>query len=96
MGKDISVNDGKGLFDNEGICDKAILICNAAVKDIISGQYLGFCNKINQIAQILNNLKNGIKADRESFEQKIEDLKRMNEALMQEKAGDPAKKDGAE
>lgn len=81
MGKDISVNDGKGFYDNEGVCEKAILLCNGAVKDIVSGQYLGFCNKMNQVAQILNNLKTSIRRDRESLEQKVEDLKRINSEL---------------
>lgn len=81
MGKDISVNDGKGFYDNEGVCEKAILLCNGAVKDLVSGQYLVFCNKMTQVAQILNNLKTSIKNDRESLEQKIEDLKRINNQL---------------
>ena len=60
------VNDGSGLFDNEGICDNGILICNNAVKELANGRYLNFCNHMWQIAQIFANLKTGIKADTES------------------------------
>ena len=77
----MQVNDGKGLYDNEGICDQGILLCNDAVKNIVSGQYIAFCDGMRQIAQIFSNLKNSIKNDRESLEQKIEDLKRMNNQL---------------
>lgn len=90
------INDGHGLWDNEGICDKGISLLNIAVKDLASGQYIPFCDKVSQIARIFANLKTGIKADRESLEQKIEELKRMNDALMEEKTGLPVLKDGAE
>lgn len=90
------INDGGGLWDNEGICDKGISLLNAAVKDIASGQYLPFCDKVTQVARIFANLKTGIKADRESLEQKIEELKRINDALVEEKTGLPVVKDGAE
>ena len=90
------INDGRGLWDNEGICDKGIALCNAALKDLVSGQYLAFVNKVEQIAQIFGNLKKGIKNDRESLEQKIEELKRMNDALVEQKTGLPVLKDGAE
>ena len=91
----MTVNDGKGLFDNEGICDHGIVICNAAMKDLISGQYLAFADKMQQIAKIFANLKKGIKADHESMEQKIEDQKKII-SLLEEKTGLPVIKDGAE
>ena len=87
----MKANDGSGLFDNEGMCDKGILIANDAVKDLTTGNYIAFCNKISQIAKIFANLKDGIRADRESLEANVEELKRMNDALLNEKA-----KDGAE
>lgn len=90
------LNDGRGLWDNEGICDHGIVLCNSAMKDLVSGQYLAFANKMEQIAKIFSNLKTGIKADRESLEQKIEELKRMNDSLVEEKTGLPVLKDGAE
>lgn len=91
----MTVNDGKGLFDNEGICDQGIIICNAALKELISGQYLAFADKMQQIAKIFANLKKGIKADHESMEQKIEDQKKII-SLLEEKTGVPVEKDGAE
>ena len=90
------LNDGRGLWDNDGVCDKGISLCNAAIKDLVSGQYLAFVNKLEQVAQIFANLKKGIKADRESLEAKVEELKRMNDALVEEKTGLPVLKDGAE
>ena len=91
LNKQPTVNDGNGLYDNEGICDKGISLCNSALKDLVSGQYLAFVNKVEQIAKIFANLKDGIRADRESLEANVEELKRMNDALLNEKA-----KDGAE
>ena len=88
------INDGGGLWDNEGVCDRGVVLCNAALKDLVSGQYLAFANKMEQIAQIFNNLKTGIKNDRESLEQKIEELKRANDALVSEKTGLPVLKEG--
>lgn len=78
------LNDGKGLYDSEGVCDKGILLCNAALKDLIDGQYLLFVNKLEQIAQIFANLKTAIKSDRESLEANIEELKRANAALIEQ------------
>ena len=31
------VNDGGGLWDNIGVCDKGIALCNAALKDLVGG-----------------------------------------------------------
>lgn len=76
--------DNKGLYNNEGICDRGIVICNETVKALASGQYIAFCDNIHQIAQIFANLKTAVKADRESLEQKIEDLKRQNAALQEQ------------
>ena len=93
------VNDGKGLLDNEGICDKGILICNDAVKDLTNGQYLNFCNRMVQIAQIFANLKKGIKDDMDSMKEKVECLKAENKRLVEQITGMPVitdEKDGAE
>lgn len=91
---DIKYNNGNGIFDNVGICDKGIDLCNDALKELFSGQYLLFVNRVEQIAQLFNNLKIGIKEDRESYEHKIEDLKRMKDALEQQ-TGLPVIKEGA-
>ena len=90
------VNDGKGLWDNEGVCEKAIVLCNDAIKQLMNGEYLNFCNEIYQVAKILSNLKTGISHDRKSYEAKIEDLKRINETLEKQLTGLPVIKDGAD
>lgn len=87
--------DNKNFFNNESICDKGISILNSAMKSLTSGQYIAFCDGVTQLAEILANLKTGIKADRESLEQKIEELKRMNDALVEQQTGLPVIKEGA-
>lgn len=88
------VNDGKGLWDNEGICDLLISDLNSLVKSVASGQYLQFCGKITEMVLKLNNLKKGIKTELDSKNEIIEQLKSMNNALVEEKTGLPAEKDG--
>lgn len=70
----LTVNDGKGLYDNEGICDVGIQTLNTAMRNLVSGQYIAFCDGMKQAAQIFQNLKTGIKKDRESLERQIADL----------------------
>ena len=84
---DKSINDGKGLYDNAGLCDSLVNDCNNLVKLMISGQYIVFCNVIVQMVQKLSNLQKGIKSDLKSKDETIEELKRMNNQLMQEKTG---------
>ena len=93
LNKQPTVNDGGGLWDNEGVCDSGIRLCNAALKDLIDGQYLLFVNKLEQVAQIFANLKKGIKDDRESLEGKIEELKRQM-ALIEQDRAQPVGKEG--
>lgn len=88
------INDGGGLWDNIGVCDKGISLCNAALKDLVSGQYLAFVNKVEQVAQIFANLKKGIKADVDSLNAKVEELKRTNDALVEQITGLPVLKEG--
>lgn len=88
------INDGGGLWDNIGVCDKGIALCNAALKDLVSGQYLAFVNKVEQVAQIFANLKKGIKADVDSLNAKVEELKRTNDALVEQITGLPVLKEG--
>ena len=92
---DIKYNNGNGIFDNVGICDKGIELCNDALKELFSGQYLLFVNRVEQIAQLFNNLKSGIQSDMASLAEKIEELKRMNESL-EKQTGVPVIKEGAE
>lgn len=89
----IPVNDGGGLYDNEGLCDSLILDCNNAVKVLFSGNYVSFCNVIVQMVQKLSNLKKGIKNDMAGKDETIEELKRMNDSLMEQITGLPVEKE---
>lgn len=91
---DMTVNDGGGLFDSEGLCDSMIADCNTAVKAICTGQYVQFCMTVTGIVQKLVNLKSGIKADMDSMRAKVEELKRMNDLLVEQKTGLPVDRDG--
>lgn len=71
----VEINNGGGLYDNEGLIDTLISDCNSAVKACVSGQYIAFCNTMVQMVQKLANLKNGIQRDLQSRDQTIEDLK---------------------
>ena len=94
MKNEPSVNDGKGLFDNEGLCDSLLLDLNNLPKILITGQYIQFCAVITGMGQKLVNLKKGIKADMDSMKEKVEDLKRMNDSLYEQMTGLPVEKDG--
>jgi hypothetical protein len=83
---DITVNDGKGLYDNEGLCDRLLFDLNRLPKILIDGQYIQFCAAIQSMAQRITNLKEGIRKDTDSLKNNIEELKRANETLMQERS----------
>ena len=89
---DITVNDGKGLMDNEGLCDSLLLDLNNVPKLLMTGQYIQFCALISSMGQKLVNLKKGIKADRQAMEEKYNDLKQLNDRLVRQI---PVEKDGA-
>lgn len=76
MEEDITVNDGGGLFDASGIIDTLIVDCNSLPKLLIDNQFIAFGNTLAQMVQKLKLLKNGIKNDRESLRQQIDDLQR--------------------
>jgi hypothetical protein len=82
---DMTVNDGKGLYDNEGLCDALLVELNRIPKILMDGQYIQFCAVIQSMAQRITNLKQGIKTDLESKDKIIEELKKANQALMQER-----------
>ena len=83
------INDGNGIWDNEGVCDVGVNLCNDALKDIITGQYLLFTDKIGQIAQIFINLKQGIASDKAAMRKKVDELKTMNDSLVEQLTGLP-------
>ena len=86
---DVTVNDGKGLYDNEGLCDSILLDLNNLMKHIVSGQYFQFCSDVTTIAQKVVNLKDGIKKDMDSMKEKVDELKRMNDDLVEQNTGLP-------
>ena len=93
------VNDGKGFYDNEGLCDTLINDVNNFLKLLFTGQHILFCNSVAQVAQKLVNLKNGINHDINALKDRIEDQKRLNKELNDElnrMLEEKKKKDGAE
>lgn len=88
----VPVNDGKGLFDSEGLCDSLIIDCNNSVKALASGQYVGFCNIVVQMVQKLTQLKTGIKNELSAKDATIEELKRENDNLFEQATGIPVDK----
>lgn len=92
---ELTVNDGKGLFDNEGLCDSLLLDLNSLQKMLMTGQFIQYCATVTGMAQKIVNLKKGIKADMDSMKEKVEELKRMNDSLVEQLTGLPVEKDGA-
>ena len=91
---DITVNDGKGLMDNEGLCDSLIIDLNNLSKQLMTGQYIQFCTLVVSMSQKLINLKKGITNDMQSMKDKLEELKRINDDLMQQISGLPVERNG--
>ena len=86
MNENIKVNDGGGLFDNEGLCDQLKRDLNNVIKCAMAGEYVTACALVAGMNVKLSNLKKGIKADTDSLKEKIEDLKRLINS-MNEKDG---------
>ena len=91
MNENITVNDGKGLYDNIGIVDTIANDMNKLPRLIIDGQFFQAAAVFASIGQRLGNLKSGIKTELDSKDKIIEELKRMNNELVSEKTGLPVK-----
>ena len=91
---DLTVNDGKGLMDNEGLCDSLLLDLNNLPMVLMTGQYIQFCAKVSSMAARLANLKKGIADDMQSMRDKLEEMKRINDDLMQQISGLPVERNG--
>ena len=87
MNENIKVNDGKGLYDNEGLCKILIADLNSLPKLLIDNQFIEFSRKIGEMGQKLLNLHKGIHEENESKKAQIEELKRINDELLKEKDG---------
>ena len=93
MNKEPTVNDGKGLYDNEGLCDLLVRDLNSLTKAVMSGQYIQYCAIATGMAQKLMNLKKGIRTDMDSMREKVEAMKRMNDSLVEQMTGLPVDKE---
>lgn len=86
---DITVNDGKGLYDSEGLCDTLMMDINRIQKLLIDNQFIAFCDLIAKMGQKINNLKKGIRADLDAKDEEIADLQRLNNELAEKAFGLP-------
>lgn len=93
---DMTVNDGNGLYDNEGLCDSLIVDLNNLPKALMNGQNVQFCALIAGMGQKLASLKKGIKNDLESERNKVKELQQINDRLMEQISGLPAERHGEE
>lgn len=79
---DIVVNDGKGLFDNEGLTETLIADLNNLIRALLSQQYIICFDIVVQMCQKITNLQKGIRADTDDLKYQVADLKRLNTELM--------------
>jgi hypothetical protein len=79
---EIKVNDGKGLYDSDGLISTLILDCGEITKALVSGEYVQFNLRIVHMFQKLEQLRDGIRNDREDLERQIRELREENECLM--------------
>ena len=87
MNEEIRVNDGSGLYDNEGLIDSLIVDCNTIPKALMDNQYVRFCNIIVQMVQKLSNLKNGVKMEKEDLINQLAERKKLSDELAEKAYG---------
>ena len=85
----VTVNDGKGLLDNDGLMQTIIVDCNDAVKGALSGNYISFCDKMVQIVQKVSLLRKNWKQEMNAKEKQIADLMTRNHELLEGITGIP-------
>ena len=85
--EELNINDGGGIFDSAGFVDTIIMDCNGAVKQLVSGNYIAFCNGMRGIVEKLAVLKNGITKEKEDMQKQISELQ---ERLEMERRGKDA------
>lgn len=88
----MTVNDGKGLYNNQGLCDTLKSDLNNLLKNMASGQYLQMSGLVVQMCQKLDNLKEGIAADLASKDRIIEELTKLNDELAEKQTGMPVER----
>ena len=78
------MNDGNGLYDNEGLLETLLSDLNKLPKLLMQNQYIAFCDLIAKMAQKIANLMKNVAAEKESLTNKVEELKRLNNDLLAE------------
>lgn len=89
----ISLNDGKGLFDSQGLIDTLIVDCNNLLKHLLGGQYIQFCNTIIGMVQKLGQLRDGVAADMAAKDKAIREMQDLNDKLAAEVYGIPVNRE---
>ena len=77
----VTVNDGGGLYDNEGLIDTIIVDLNDILKNMAAGQYIRICNLAVGMTQKLTNLKKNMKEELAARDQQVADLFNLNKEL---------------
>lgn len=97
------MNNKPGIMDTDEMINSVIIDCNNAVKYIVNGDYIAWCNINTQIVRKLSLIKEGIKKDINAKNEKIEILKQHIKELggdvvdnVPVSVFDNNKKDGAE
>lgn len=85
----VTVNDGKGLLDNDGLMQTIIVDCNDAVKGALSGNYISFCDKMVQVVQKVSLLRKNWEQEMNAKEKQIADLMARNHELLEGITGIP-------
>ena len=91
----------KGTYTSEELLDSIILDFNKSIQNLITGNYLAWCNDVGDLAHRLVALKNGIADDIANKDRRIEELKLMLKDVGVEVVDTPIeqlinKKDGAD
>ena len=85
----VTVNDGNGLYDNEGLIDTIIVDLNDILKNMAAGQYIRICNIVVGMTQKLTNLKKNMKEELACKDQQVADLFNLNKELERQLNGLP-------
>ena len=91
---DLTVNDGKGLMDNEGLIDSLIENINNLLKNMAAGQYIRVCSITMEMVQKLQNLKRAVAEEKQHLLGRLDDLEKLNNELAEKAFNLPV--DGAE
>lgn len=85
----VTVNDGKGLLDNDGLMQTIIVDCNDAVKGVVAGNYISFCDKMVQVVQKVALLRKNWEQEMSAKDKQINDLTVRNHELLEGITGLP-------